>query len=90
MPESSWASLLEVNTRLEAEIIKEALEAQGIPAAIFQEAVRSLFPGPLAQVEICVPKERMAEAQAWLTGYENETLEELPDEDEDENGQAEE
>ena len=91
MSESSWVTLLEVNTRLEAEIIKEALEAQGMPAAIFQEGViHHLYPmavGPLARVEICVPKERLSEAQAWLTEYENGTLEELPDEGENEQGE---
>jgi hypothetical protein len=78
MANSSWATLLEVSTRIEAEIIQEALEAQGIPAALFQEGVAHLaFPmnaGPLAQVEIGVPNERLAEAQAWLAEYENGQL----------------
>jgi hypothetical protein len=83
MSETGWATLLEVNSRLEAEIIKEALEAQGIPAAIFQEgAMHYVYPvaiGPLASVEICVPKERLNEAQAWLTDYESGALEEPSD-----------
>ncbi len=81
MSETGWATLLEVNTRLEAEIIKEALEAQGMPAEIIQEAVRSLYPGVLASVEICVPKERLEEARAWLADYESGNLEDdLPGE----------
>lgn len=78
MANTSWATLVEVNTRLEAEIIKEALEAQGIPAAIFQEGVSHLaFPmstGPLSTVEIGVPNERLAEAQAWLAEYDSGEL----------------
>src|SRR5258706_12528362 len=74
MSETGWATLLEVNTRLEAEIIKEALEAEGMPAEIIQEAVRSLYPGVLASVEICVPKERLVEARAWLVDYETGNL----------------
>ena len=68
MSEKSWATLLEVDNRIEAEIMKQALEAQGIPAEIFQEgAMRYAYPmafGPLAKVEICVPKDRIDEAKA--------------------------
>lgn len=89
MSEPSWATLLEVTNRIEAEIIKDALEAQGIPAEIFQEgAIRYAYPmvfGPLAKVEICVPNNRMDEAKAWLTEYENGQIDELPDETGDEN-----
>lgn len=86
MSESSWARLLEVNTRIEAEIIKEALEAQGIPAEIFQEcAMHYIYPmaiGPLASVEICVPKERLKEAKAWLADYESGKLQtDTPEDD---------
>jgi hypothetical protein len=88
MSKTGWATLLQVNSRLEAEILKEALEAQGIPAAIFQEgAMHYVYPvaiGPLASVELCVPKERLGEAQAWLADYESGALEEPPGEDNDE------
>ena len=87
MANSSWATLLEVSTRIEAEIIKEALEAQGIPCEIFQEGVAHLaFPmnaGPLAQVEIAVPKERLSEAQAWLAEYDSGELIDPADEPSD-------
>jgi len=89
MSESSWATLLEVNSRLEAEIMKEALEAQGIPAEIFQEgAMRYAYPvtvGPFSKVEICVPKERLKEAQGWLADYESGKLENPPSQVDDEN-----
>ena len=79
MSDTGWATLLEVYDRLEAEIIKEALEAQGIPAEIFQEgAGHFAYPvnvGPLGKVEICVPEERFDEAEAWLQEYQEGKLE---------------
>ncbi len=89
MSETSWARFMEVNSRLEAEIIKAALEAQGIPAEIFQEAILSFYPGVLAKVEICVPKERFNEAQAWLADYESGALEEQAGDDENEQDEEE-
>ncbi|RPH62460.1 MAG: hypothetical protein EHM81_02210 [Chloroflexi bacterium] len=79
MSDTGWATLLEVYDRLEAEIIKEALEAQGIPAEIFQEgAGHFAYPvnvGPLGKVEICVAEERFDEAEAWLQEYQDGNLE---------------
>lgn len=81
MSEKEWVTLLEVNDRIEAEIIKDALEAQGIPAAYFQEgAVQFGYPvsvGPMSVVEICVPGDRLDEAEAWLEAYENGALENM-------------
>lgn len=80
MTEKEWVTLLEVNNRLEAEIIKDALEAQGIPAAFFQEGAAqfgyALSVGPLSVVEICVPSDRLSEAQTWLEGYQRGDFEE--------------
>ncbi len=79
MSEHEWITLLEVNDRIEAEIIKDALEAQGIPAEIFQEGITHFATpvtvGPLARVEICVPAERGDEARAWLEAYQSGELE---------------
>lgn len=79
MSDPDWATLLEVYDRLEAMIIKEALEAQGIPAEIFQEgAGHFAYPvmvGPLGVVEICVPEKRLEEAEAWLEQYQSGKLE---------------
>jgi hypothetical protein len=75
MSDKEWVTLLQVNDRLEAEIIKDALEAQGIPAAYFQEGVVQFgYPvsvGPMSAVEICVSNDRLEEAEAWLEAYEN-------------------
>ncbi len=73
MSETRWETLTEAGNRIEAEIIKEALEALGIPAEIFQEgAMHYVYPG--GKIEVCVPNERIKEARAWLTEYENGQL----------------
>ncbi len=81
MSGKEWVTLLEVNDRIEAEIIKDALEAQGIESAYFQEgAVQFGYHvtiGPMSVVEICVPNDRLEEAQAWLKAYENGEFENL-------------
>ncbi len=72
MPEIEWVFLMEVFDRLEAEIIKEALEAQGIPAELFQEGISHyIYPvnGPLGKIEVRVASDKLQEAQDWLEGY---------------------
>ena len=84
MPETRWTALLEASNRMEAEIIKEALEAQGILAEIFQEgAMHYAYPG--GKIEVCVPEDRMDEAKAWLADYESGEFVDLPDEAGDDN-----
>lgn len=77
MSEPQFVTLLEVFDRLEAEIIKEALIAQGIPAEFFQEGVSHfIYPGggPIGRIEICVPEDKFSEAKAWLEAYQNGQL----------------
>jgi hypothetical protein len=72
MSQDGWSTLLEVFDRLQGEIIKEALEADGIPATLFQESIGSLYPttfGTMGKVEVCVPDERLSEAETWLEAY---------------------
>jgi hypothetical protein len=72
MSEEHLSTLLEVYNRLEAEIIKEALEVDGIPAGIFQRAAGALYGfsfGPEGKIEIRVPTERLEEAKTWLKAY---------------------
>ena len=72
MSEPEWVALLEVFDRLEAEILKEALGAQGIPAQLFQEGLSHyLYPvgGPMGRIEVCVPNQRLQEALLWLKAY---------------------
>jgi hypothetical protein len=81
MSEIHWETLFEAFDRIEAEIIKEALEAQGIPAALFQEgAMHYAYAG--GTVEVCVPNERLEEAQAWLEEYQAGEIEEIRPDDE--------
>ena len=77
MSRDGWSTLLEVYDRIEAEILKESLEAQGIPVTLFHESAGTLYPttfGPLAKVEVCVPDERLKVAEAWLESYNNGEL----------------
>jgi len=72
MSENEWVGLMEVFDRLEAEILKEALTAQGIPAQLFQEGLSHyLYPvgGPMGRIEICVPSNRLQDALSWLAEY---------------------
>ena len=72
MSEHEWVTLLEVFDRLEAEILKEALEAQGIPSELFQEGVSHyLYPGggPMGRIQVCVPDQKLQEARQWLKAY---------------------
>jgi len=73
MDKLKWELLDEVYGRLEAEAIESLLEAEGIDVELFQEAVgHHAFPvavDGLGRVQIFVPKEKAAEAHAWLTVY---------------------
>ena len=72
MSENEWVLLMEVFDRLEAEILKEALEAQGIPTQLFQEGLSHyLYPvgGPMGRIEVCVPSQRLQDAREWLQAY---------------------
>ncbi len=80
MTETRWVTLFEAAHRMEAEIAKEALEAQGFPAAIFQDSImHTISLG--GRIEVCVPSDRLEEAQAWLAEYEDDEVLELPDEE---------
>ena len=79
MSENEWVALLEVFDRLEAEILKEAIEAQGIPAQLFQEGLSHyLYPvsGPMGRIELCVPNDKLQEARQWLEAYNSGELHE--------------
>jgi len=72
MSQDGWSTLTEVYDRLQGEILKEALTADGIPVALFQESIGSLYPttfGTMGRVEVCVPDERLKEAEIWLEAY---------------------
>jgi len=75
MSKMTWQFLTEVYDRIEAEMIKSALEALEIPVELAQESVGSTIPvsfGEFAKVHLFVPKEKYQEASDWLKNYEEE------------------
>jgi hypothetical protein len=70
-----WELLTEIYGRLEADMLKSFLEAEGIPVQLFQEgAGRDIYPvniGPLAMVQVFVPKERIDDARIFLESFES-------------------
>jgi len=76
MDEMAWEKLTEVYGRLEADMIKSYLEAEGISVELFQEAVgHHIYPTTidgLGRVQVFVPKAQADEARNYLTAYQNE------------------
>lgn len=68
-----WELLTEISGRFEAEILKSFLEAEGIPVHLFQEgAGQDIYPvnfGPLSNVQIFVPGDKITTAQVLLESY---------------------
>jgi hypothetical protein len=75
MDELKWEKLTDVYGRLEADVIKSYLEAEGVPVELFQESVGySSFPTTidgLGRVQLFVPKEKAEEARELLEAYQN-------------------
>ena len=80
MSEPRWTALFDAAHRMEAEIMKEALEAQGFPAEIFQEG--AMHYGYLGgKIEVCVPSNRLEEARIWLAEYQEGQLVDATDDE---------
>ncbi len=75
MDELKWELLVEVQGRMEADLLKSYLEAEGIEVELFQEAVgHHIYPvtiDGLGRVQLFVPKEQAGEAKGILTEYNN-------------------
>lgn len=75
MDELKWELLVEVQGRLEADLLQSYLEAYGIQTEIFQESVGlNAFPvtiDGLGRVQIFVSKEQLEEARKMLEEYNN-------------------
>jgi hypothetical protein len=73
MDTMKWEKLLEIQGRLEAELIESYLEANGVDVELIQESVgHSAFPvmvDGLGRVQIFVPKEKAREAHELLIAY---------------------
>lgn len=87
MNEMKWEKLTEIYGRLEADVIKSFLEAEGVPVELFQEAVgQHAFPTTidgLGRVQLFVPKEKAGDAHKLLDEYQNSTYS-TPEDDTDE------
>jgi hypothetical protein len=75
MDAMKWEKLIEVQGRLEAELIESYLEANGVDVELIQEAVgHSAIPvmvDGLGRVQIFVSKENGAEARELLLDFNN-------------------
>ena len=76
MNEMKWEKLADVYGRLEADMIKSYLEAEGVEVELFQEAIGQLIPTNLdefGRVQLFVPKEQIEEARKLFEEYQNST-----------------
>ena len=73
MDTMKWERLIEVQGRLEAELIESFLEANGVDVELIQESVgHSAFPvmvDGLGRVQIFIPKVKAREAHELLKEY---------------------
>jgi len=77
MDEMKWEKLTEVYGRLEADVLKSFLEAEGVPVELFQEAVgHHIYPTTidgLGRVQIYIPKAQAAQARELLEAWQHQT-----------------
>jgi hypothetical protein len=70
MTDLKYELLVELNSRMEADLLKSYLEAQGIPVEVFQESVgHSIYPVALpglGSVQVFVANEKIKQAQSTL------------------------
>ncbi len=78
MDELKWAKLTDVYGRMDAELVKSYLEAHGIDAELFQEAVgHYIYPTTIdgmGRVQIFVEKENLGEARKLIERFESEDV----------------
>jgi len=74
MDQLKWELLVELYGRFEAELLKSYLEAEEIQVQLFQEGTgQDIYPvniGPLAMVQVFVPKEKIEDARILLASFE--------------------
>lgn len=73
MDELKWELLTEIQGRMEADVIKSYLEAEGVGVEIFQEAIgHHIYPvtiDGLGRVQLFVSKEQVGIAREILAEY---------------------
>lgn len=78
MSEMQWKILTKVYDRVEAEMMKSALETLDVPVEFAQESVGRTIPvsfGAFAEIHVFVPREKYDDAKAWLEMYEDNAIE---------------
>ena len=91
MTEQKWVSAFTVQGELQSQILRGLLEAQGIPVELSEESAARIYGlgvGPMAEVEILVPEEKLAEAQAVFEDYKSGKFEEAAYDDENPGAEA--
>ncbi len=75
MDELKWELLTETNGRMQADMLKSYLEAEGVQVELFQEAVgHHIYPvmiDGLGRVQLFVPKSQLVQAKELLSAYNN-------------------
>lgn len=73
MENLTWELLTETNGRLQADLLKSYLQAEGIDVELFQEAIgHHIYPvmiDGLGRVQIFVPKSQLKQAKELLAAY---------------------
>ncbi len=70
----NYETVTTASGQLEAEMIKAFLESNGIPALLNQESAGIVFGltvGPLGEVKVLVPVDKLEEARAILVDMDN-------------------
>ena len=74
MAELTWEKITVRHGRLDAEMLKTFMEAEGVPVQLIQEGLGQyalpMTIGPLAEVQVFVPKDKLEEAQALIEAFE--------------------
>ena len=73
MPELKYALLVELNSRLQADLLESYLEANGIDVELFQESIgQNIYPvaiDGLGSVQVFVPKNKLEDAGKLLDEF---------------------
>ncbi len=72
MDDLKWELLTETNGRMQADLLKSYLEAEGVEVEYFQEAIGHIYGltiDGLGRVQLFVPKEKAAQARELLAAY---------------------
>ncbi len=91
MSEDKWELIIEVSGELQADLLRNLLEAQGIKVFLNQEGAGKAYGltvGPLGQVQVLVPEHQSQEARQIVDDYyagKFETNEELDSEEGEDN-----